>query len=79
MNKIIKFIKKEKTERAIKTFVEAFASYIAINIATADLSSVGALKGLIMGAIASAISILINTLNANDKITKDDYEDEEEL
>lgn len=52
------FIK--KNERYIKTFIEAVASFIAVNIITADLNNKEALKGLIMGAIASAISVVLN-------------------
>jgi hypothetical protein len=53
-----KFIK--KNERYIKTFIEALASFIAVNIITADLNDKTALKGLIMGGIASAISVVLN-------------------
>lgn len=61
MKRIKEFIKKEKVERALKTFVEAFASYIAINIMSSDFSSEEAIKGLIVGALASAISVVINS------------------
>lgn len=50
----------KKYERQIKTFIEAFASYVAINILTTDISSKTAIYGLIAGAIGSAISIVIN-------------------
>lgn len=50
----------QKNERYIKTFIEAVCSYIALNLATADLSSDTAIKGLILGAFASAISIALN-------------------
>lgn len=52
-----------KYERPLKTFVEAFASYIAVNVAVTDFTSETALQGLIVGALASAISILINSVN----------------
>lgn len=52
------FIK--KNERYIKTFIEAIASFIAVNIITADLTNKEALKGLIIGAVASAISVVVN-------------------
>lgn len=54
-----------KNERILKTFIEGFVSYLAINIATTDFSSTTALKGLIVGAIASAISVVINYLDKN--------------
>ncbi len=53
-------LKNQKTERAIKTFIEAFASYIAVNIMLVDISSKTAIYGLIAGAIGSAISVLLN-------------------
>ena len=52
------FIK--KYERQIKTFIEAFASYVAINVINTDISNKTAIYGLLAGAIGSAISILIN-------------------
>lgn len=61
MKKIILFIK--ANERAFKTFIEAFCSYIAINIATTDFNSETALKGLLIGGFASAISIVLNARN----------------
>lgn len=58
--KILKMLKKTKVERALKTFIEVFSSYIAVNVMTVDLSSKTAIMGLIAGAIGSAISVLIN-------------------
>lgn len=52
------FIK--KNERYIKTFIEAVASFIAVNVITADLTNKEAIKGLIIGAVASAISVVVN-------------------
>lgn len=59
-NKLLIFLKKTKVERAIKTFIEVFSSYIAVNIMTIDLTSKTALYGLIAGAIGSAISVVLN-------------------
>lgn len=53
-----KFVK--KYERQIKTFVEAFASYIAVNAMVTDFTNKTALYGLIAGAIGSAISVVFN-------------------
>ena len=50
----------KKNERYIKTFIEAVTSFIAVNIITADLTNKEALKGLIIGAVASAISVVVN-------------------
>ena len=53
-----KFIK--KNERYIKTFIEAFASYIAVNALATDFNNIDAIKGIIIGAVASAISVILN-------------------
>lgn len=55
---IKKFIK--KNERYVKTFIEAFASYIAVNVLILDLSTQSAWCALFAGAIASALSVLFN-------------------
>lgn len=57
---LIKFLKKPKVERAIKTFIEAFSSYVAVKIVTVDVTDKTALYGLIAGAIGSAISVILN-------------------
>lgn len=61
MKKIIKFIK--TYERPIKTFIEAYCSYITINIAMTDFESISAIKGLLIGGFASAMSIVLNARN----------------
>lgn len=58
MKEIKNFIKKH--ERCIKTFFEGLFSYLALNIMTTDFGSKTAIEGLIVGAIASALSIVIN-------------------
>ena len=58
MKEIKNFIKKH--ERCIKTFFEGLFSYLALNIMTTDFSSKTAIEGLIAGAVASALSIVIN-------------------
>ena len=67
MNKVKDFFKKDKVERALKTFVEGFCSYIALNVMMSDLSDTSAIKALIVGAIGSAISIVINSLNKGEE------------
>lgn len=49
-----------KLERIIKTFIETFCSYIAVNIMCTNLTSKSALYGLLAGAIGSAISVVVN-------------------
>lgn len=60
MERIKKWLRKPIVERALKTFVQAFCSYIAINVMTTDLTSKTALYSLIAGAIGSALSVLMN-------------------
>ena len=50
----------KKYERQIKTFIEVFFSYIAINIISTDITNKTALYALLAGAIGSAISGVIN-------------------
>lgn len=49
-----------KNERYIKTFIEAFFSYIAIHIMSLDLTSKTAISALLAGAIGSGLSVLFN-------------------
>jgi len=58
--KVSNIFKRPKIERALKTFIEVFSSYIAVNIMTVDISDKTAIYGLIAGAIGSSLSILIN-------------------
>lgn len=60
IDKVKEILKKPKAERAIKTFIEVFASYIAVNIMTVDITNKTALYGLIAGGIGSAISVVLN-------------------
>lgn len=65
MKKFMRFLRKDKVDRAIKTFIEVFASYIAVNVMTVDLSNKTAVYGLIAGAIGSAISVILNIKKVN--------------
>lgn len=60
INRFKKIIKKPTVERSVKTFIEVFSSYIAVNIMTIDLTNKVAIEGLIAGAIGSAISVVLN-------------------
>ena len=55
-----KLFSKKKVERIIKTFFEAFLSYLAINLATTNFTSKSAIYSLIAGAIGSALCVLLN-------------------
>ena len=64
MKKIKEFLRKH--ERWIKTFFEGLFGYIALNIATTDFGSKTAIEGLVVGAVASAISVVINKFDKTD-------------
>ena len=55
-----KLFSKKKIERIVKTFFEAFFSYLAVNIASSNFSSKSGLYSLIAGAIGSALCVLLN-------------------
>ena len=55
-------------ERAGKTFIEAFIGALAITLPNADLTDKSVLYSVIIGAIATGISALLNlVLNYIDK------------
>ena len=55
-----KIFSKIKLERIVKTFFEAFFSYLAVNIVSTNFTSKSALYSLLAGAFGSAICVLIN-------------------
>ena len=67
MDKVKDFFKKDKVERAIKTFIEGFCSYVAMNVMMSDISDTTAIKALIVGAIGSAVSLVINSFKKGDE------------
>lgn len=55
-------------ERAFKTFIEAFIGALAITLPNADLTDKSVLYSIIIGAVATGISALLNlALNYIDK------------
>lgn len=46
--------------RAIKTFVQGFLGALAVTLPNADITSTEMLKSLLIGAIASGISAVMN-------------------
>ena len=55
-------------ERAIKTFFEAFIGALVITLPNADLTDKSVLYSIIIGAVATGISALLNfALNYIDK------------
>lgn len=46
--------------RALKTFIQGFLGALAITLPNSDLASESVLKSLLIGALASGISALMN-------------------
>lgn len=64
-----KLFSKNKLERIIKTFFEAFLSYIAVNLMSTNFTSKSAVYALFAGALGSAISVLLNYGEKKDVIS----------
>ncbi|MBP3573254.1 MAG: hypothetical protein J6J71_01450 [Prevotella sp.] len=54
------FLKKEPVKRAIRTFIQAAAGYIAVNLGADTLTTRTAVLGLIASAIAAGIAAAMN-------------------
>lgn len=54
------FFKKEPVKRALRTFIQAAAGYVAVNVAVLDFSAENAVKGFIISAIAAGIAAVMN-------------------
>lgn len=54
------FLKREPVRRALRTFVQAVAGYVVVNVAALDLSATNAVKGFIVAAIAAGIAAVMN-------------------
>lgn len=55
-----KFFSKKKIERIIKTFFEAFLSYLAVNLVSTNFTSKNAIWSLVAGAIGSGLCVILN-------------------
>jgi hypothetical protein len=53
-------LKKEPVRRAIRTFVQAAAGFVAVNVVTLDFTATNAVKGFIISAIAAGIAAAMN-------------------
>lgn len=49
--------------RCLKTFIQGVVAYLAVSISTTDFTDKEAIKGLIIGTIASGVSCLMNVIN----------------
>lgn len=62
--------------RAIKTFIQGFLGALVVTLPNADITSTEVLKSLLIGAIASGISAVMNIfINAYNK--KEEVDDNE--
>lgn len=50
--------------RCLKTFIQGVVAYLAVSISTTDFNDKEAIKGLIIGTIASAVSAVMNLVNS---------------
>ena len=50
--------------RCIKTFIQGTVAYLTVSISTTDFTDKEAIKGLIIGTIASGVSCLMNVINS---------------
>lgn len=50
--------------RCLKTFIQGVVAYLTVSISTTDFTDKEAIKGLIIGAIASGVSALMNIINS---------------
>lgn len=49
--------------RCLKTFIQGVVAYLTVSITTTDFTDKEAIKALIIGAIASGVSCLMNVIN----------------
>lgn len=50
--------------RCLKTFIQGVVAYLAVSISTTDFTNKEAIKGLVIGTIASAVSAVMNLINS---------------
>ena len=50
--------------RCLKTFIQGVVAYLTVSISTTDFTNKEAIKGLIIGTIASGVSALMNIINS---------------
>lgn len=57
------FLKKEPVRRALRTFVQAAAGYVIVNVAELDFTAKDAVKGFIIATIAAGLAAVMNLKN----------------
>ncbi len=58
-------LKKTYVKRALRTFLQTAVGYIAVNIATTDLSVKSAVLGLAVSAISAGVAAVMNLKEEN--------------
>lgn len=54
------FFKREPVKRAIRTFIQAAAGYIAVHVATLDFTTDRAIVAFIAAALAAGLAAIMN-------------------
>ena len=49
--------------RCLKTFIQGVVAYLTVSISTTDFTDKEAIKALVIGALASGVSCLMNVIN----------------
>lgn len=49
--------------RCLKTFIQGVVAYLAVSVSTTDFTDKEAIKALVIGALASGVSCLMNVVN----------------
>ena len=49
--------------RCLKTFIQGVVAYLAVSVSTTDFTDKEAVRALIIGTIASAVSAVMNLIN----------------
>ena len=50
--------------RCLKTFIQGVVAYLTVSISTTDFTDKEAIKGLVIGTIASGVSAVMNIVNS---------------
>lgn len=61
------FLKKEPVRRALRTFIQAAASYVVVNAAVLDFSAGNAVKGFVISTIAAGLAAVMNLKTEGEK------------
>lgn len=69
---------REPVKRALRTFMQAAAGYIAANIAVAvtDMENNNAIKALFAAAVAAGIAAVMNMENIDDDLNDDQHDEQ---